>query len=368
MTQMAPASAIACGILALWMVAELAGVFVRGMSRPLSGWDGWVTWAMKARVLYMDHGSSALLMDASREISNRSYPLLLPLTEAWVYGWIGGADDRFAAIVTSCFLLALLVLLVTALRDRLTCLFALGMTVVFLTSPYAGLLGSLGYADVVLAAYVLAAAVALRSWQESPEASSPALAAALLGLLPWIKLEGILLAIALLAAALISAHNYTVRRRLATAATLAIAVCAVPWYLLVVSANLPHRAFASGPILTLDRTSEVFVGLLARAINPGWHGIWLIAAVAIALLIARGRWRSVLPLATCAYLAFIALVFLFSRYEPLAEHVRRSADRLLLHIAPLALLLIADLMGRSSDFHPPASTGPAMHSEGHHSE
>ena len=336
-------AAIVSGVLAMWLALELTALVIRGSAGPLSGWDGWVTWAMKARVLFLQPDSAALLMDASREVANRSYPLLLPLTESWVFGWAGAADDRLAAFVTLSFLVALLALLLSGLRRKVGLLAALAFAIGFVSTPYTGLLASLGYADIVLAAYALAAALALERWIETP-GTSALLAAMFLGLLPWVKPEGFFLSVALLVGAWISIGTGQKKLRLLRSAAIATVVCAVPWYLLIAVSDIRPEAFSSVPDLSGSRVKEIFAGLASRAIGIEWHGIWLAAVAAFVLIAVQRRWRNMLAVAISAYLIAIAVVFLFSLYDPLSQHVLRSGDRLLLHVAPLALLMIADVM------------------------
>ena len=337
-------AAILSGVLAVWLALEVTALVVRSSAGPLSGWDGWVTWAMKARVLFLQPDSAALLMDASREVANRSYPLLLPLTESWVFGWTGAADDRFAAFVTMSFLVALLALLLSELRPKVGLFAALALAIIFVSTSYAGLLASLGYADIVLAAYALAAALALQRWIETPDAS-PLLAAMLLGVLPWVKPEGVFLSVALVIGTWISMGTGQKKLRLLGWAAIATLVCAVPWYLLVAMSDIRMGAFASAPDLSGSRVKEILAGLASRAIAIEWHGIWLAAVAALVVIAAQRRWRNMLAIAISAYVIAITVVFLFSLYDPLSQHVLRSGDRLLLHVAPLALLMIAEVMG-----------------------
>jgi hypothetical protein len=330
--------------LGLWLVAEMTGLLLRSAAGPLAGWDGWVTWGMKARMLHLQHDSTSLLMDASREIANRSYPLLLPLTESWIFGWIGAADDRFAAMVTLGFLVSILVLLLSELRSRMGLVFALAVVIAFVTTPYAGLLASLGYADAALGAYALAAALAMKKWIENPD-TSVAVAASLVGILPWVKAEGFILGAALLIGACVSLRISAPRRRFIGFAAIVALVCAGPWYLLVATSDISVRVFSRYPHLTAGRAREIAVGFASRAIAIEWHFLWLVAAAAMAIILAKRRWRALLPVAITVYVAALAFAFLFSLYEPLDQHVLSSADRLLLHVAPLALVMIADVMG-----------------------
>ena len=85
---------------------QVAFVTILAVGRPLDVWDSWVTWGMKARTIFLEGSiSPAVYGDPSRTVTQLDYPLMVPLIEAWLYGWLGVPDDRLVGIVSSYFIL-----------------------------------------------------------------------------------------------------------------------------------------------------------------------------------------------------------------------------------------------------------------------
>ncbi|MEK7829894.1 MAG: hypothetical protein AAB401_02350, partial [Acidobacteriota bacterium] len=77
------------------------------------GWDGLFNFEVKARLAFLNGGVIPLeyFSDPSRTWTLQSYPLLLPLTESWLYLWLGRADQQLVKIIFVLFFIAALCLL-----------------------------------------------------------------------------------------------------------------------------------------------------------------------------------------------------------------------------------------------------------------
>lgn len=72
---------------------------------PLNAWDAWVNFASKASILFQDQAlSPALYQDVSRLPTNLDYPLMLPISEAWLYTWAGGWRNGLREGLPFCFM------------------------------------------------------------------------------------------------------------------------------------------------------------------------------------------------------------------------------------------------------------------------
>src|SRR5262249_16732799 len=80
------------------------------------GWDGLFKWEIKAGVAFLKGGVIPLSFysDPTRPWTHPEYPLLLPLSEAWLYGWMGRADQQMAQLLSLVFFAAALGLLYTS--------------------------------------------------------------------------------------------------------------------------------------------------------------------------------------------------------------------------------------------------------------
>src|SRR5262249_29306668 len=73
------------------------------------GYDGLMIWETKARLIFQNGGVMPIdyYHDSSKFFAP-DYPLLLPLTEAWFYGWIGQRNQGLIKLVSPLFYLAAL--------------------------------------------------------------------------------------------------------------------------------------------------------------------------------------------------------------------------------------------------------------------
>jgi len=117
--EVAPSHRAVRALLVGVIAVQVALVAVLAVGRPLTAWDGWAIWGLKARTIFLEGGvSPAVYADPSRASTHPYYPLLLPLTEAWVYGWLGTPDDRLVGLVSVLFYLSLVGISYSTVRRR----------------------------------------------------------------------------------------------------------------------------------------------------------------------------------------------------------------------------------------------------------
>jgi hypothetical protein len=322
----------------------VAYVVVLADGRPLQVWDSWVTWGMKARLIWQaDAISTAVYADPTRAVTLLNYPLLLPLLEAWLYTWVGAPDDRLAGLVGVGAYAALLGLVYGVLRQRGASTLLALLGAVYLGSMWslAGLAG-LAFADVPLAAFGLLAAIALVRWLEGGPPAWLAFAALAGGGLAWTKREGAIMLVLLIAVGLVS------RRGRAAAAALALGgvLIAGPWLAFVAWRGLLDWQFVrlspAIALANLDRLPFVFGTLGHFALDPGWSLLWPLGLLALGLVAWRGpRPIDWLPLLAIAYLLALSASYLFSAFVPYQGHVLASLERLMAQVAPLVGVWLA---------------------------
>ncbi|MCW5850214.1 MAG: hypothetical protein KIT87_09030 [Anaerolineae bacterium] len=211
-----------------------------------------------------------------------------------------------------------------------------------------------GYADFPLAVVYLGAVVYLADYALTHEPGSLRLAAAL-ACLPWIKQEGLLLALcflALAAAVLAAAEEESL-----------FCSCRLSWPLplfwtsfLAWQESRPQD-FLPLPLATLvghlDRLGPIVVAVVDELTSlEQWGVVWL--AFPVAALLARSAARS--PFSCSDWLSLPIILYgstyLFSAWVPYSLHIASSLPRLLSHVAPLAVLLLGLAM-------PAQDRGPA---------
>jgi hypothetical protein len=395
-----------------WLPAAAAlGAFVWKLTRvPVWSWDHYAIWGVKARRIFAE-GALDPAWATPDGVARPDYPLGLPL--AWRALTLGAEPGPAAFVAAHALMAVALVALAGWAAARLSGSRLAGGAAAALVaaSPLLWDTESLGLADLPLALWAVAAVavVAASSYPGAeggrasglpppgrPAAGPPPLwmAGLCLGFLPWLKTEGLPLALGLLAAAAAvlylrhplpgsgatAAGAATDRhptdraaggpapggRRAAAALRRSLAL-ALP-ALLLAAAGLAATPGAGDRELGffrgdwagrgLDRLPEaprLAWTLAADLAGPEWLGIWwLFAAAVVAAALRLVRRRSgpstgaAVALALAAAVGFqLALYFVtyLVSYIPAEEHAATSFHRVSAALAPLALLAGAAALG-----------------------
>ncbi|MBK9968500.1 MAG: glycosyltransferase family 39 protein [Holophagales bacterium] len=267
---------------------------------PLVGWDERAIFGLKARILHHE-GSvrGEAFTDTSVVHFHARYPLLLPLLEASLLTLRGSGDDHALKLMFVLFGVSV-VLVVAGEARRLHGPGAgalwglLLLTTPMLIGPSDGE-GMTAYADLPFAAFATGATVLLGRSLEHPDRGRPLLAGLLLGAALATKQEGAIWALALAAGVLLSLRRHA-------AATL------TNWRV--------------------------------------WGWGWLLVLAGL-LLLRRPRltrppffWRATVLVVFAAYLG----VFVVTPND-VYWHLATALSRLLLHLFPLAVLILAEQVG-----------------------
>jgi len=338
-------------LLAGTVVFEIAVLFFASFKHTL-GWDGLLNWEIKARYGFLNGGVIPLsyYSSAGRGFTHPEYPLGIPLTELWLYLWMGEPHQFWVKIIFPLFyaagagLLALLVARLSGKRWLGLLIAALFPLVPSISAAPGGIV--VGYVDVPLGVFYLAALGYLLCWFRKDDFSSIAGFAACNAFLPWIKSEGVILCFVL---ALLGLLLGLLKRR---AAPLLISIAPtvfiiVGWrvYLRLVHI-FPHSDFVRPSFSLLKdnagRLREIFRVLFVELSEPAhWSIFWLLAAAAVIYLFAsRKVEKTVLAAAVLLPILLYALTYLFSNWPSYTAHMTSSIPRLLLHVMPAAWLAI----------------------------
>lgn len=353
------------GGLAVIIGLQMALVALLALGRPLSIWDGWASWGMKARAIFLEgRVTETVYADPTRASALLDYPLHLPLLESWVYSWLGTPDDRLVGVVGLLTFVSLLGVCYGAMRRWGASLLAsLAVVAVIGSIVHVWRLAAAGFADVPLALLLTAATVHLVAWLEEGVRGDLVVAAASAGLLGWTKKEGlVLLAVLVLLAALaglIGRGSLKLRARQAAPLFLGAGVLlSGGWWAFVVASGVPdptyHTTFQT-LAANADRVTTIVSMQVTMLAGPEWSFIWPIATIlAAALLLARvsrstshsaddppvasATW----VLAATAGLSFLVLSasYLATTFEPYAEQIESSGFRIALHVLPITVLWI----------------------------
>ena len=342
-----------------FLFALLAGeaIIIAWFSATLIlGWDGLALWDLKAQIAFANGGTlpAEYFQDASRIDSHVRYPLGWPYLSTWLYLCLDRVDQAWVRIFGAIYEFATFALLAGA-TFRLggqrwaglvvaACLFFLPA----LTSTPFGFYA--GYADLPMAALFLAAVTRLPAWSPQPSPADTRLLSVLGLLLVWTKSEGTVLLAALAVVVFLarSSESWLQRGRavlflVAPAATL---LAAFSLYLRSVGA-MPEDNYlpATDPQLwsRLDRVGPILAHFSARLSDwHMWSLLWPGVLLALIALSLRGESRraGLLALLLLLPLPGYVLAYLLSTWPDYLRHMATSSTRLLLQLAPVALLTI----------------------------
>ena len=316
------------------------------------GWDGLFVWDIKARAVCLNQGMLPLdlFSDRSRLMLHPYYPLLLPLNEAWLYGWLGRCDQSWAKLIPPLFYLAAVGLLYAA-GTRLGGHWLNGLTAAgllfFVPQVTTGATGvTSGNADFPLAVVYLGAVVYLCDYYGTGDRAAARLVGALGALLPWVKSEGIILWLAVAALAALAAGRRRDWQALAVSVLPGALVVGL-WRLFLRLADAPPtRDFLPVTLETLrantNRARPILEAVVAQMGNVDlWGYIWPggLVIAALGVLYFRRREYIVLALAVILPLLCYSAIYLFTAL-PLAWHLSHSLDRLMLHLSLVVVLIV----------------------------
>jgi hypothetical protein len=338
---------------------QCVALMLVALQTPL-GWDGLMNFEMKARIAFANDPAGRLpltyLSDASRIWSHASYPLLVPLTEHWVYAWIGSPHQGLIKPLFPAFYLSLAGLFygvscrLMPRSHALVGVLILGFIPSLAIGPGAAISG---YADVPLAASAFGAIAFAYLGLRTGTRDYIVLSALLLSVAVWTKREGLLLAGYVLVAVAIA----TIVRNRRSASSPAVqgvgwlvflpALVLGPWEWLHRSVGARDGDFLPVSLETLSahgsRVPTVAL-LLARELTLLGHWALLWPVFAVTVLLSTRRLREVseqfLLGAVLVPLGLYVFVFVFSSWADFTEHVGTALPRLIIPLAPVALLSI----------------------------
>ena len=342
-------------LLAAVVLVQIGAIIWLALHTTL-GWDGLIVWEYKARLAFLNGGHIPLRYfgDVTEQWTHHEYPLYLPLTETWLYMWLGRSDQGWVKLVFPLFYAAAAGLLfVGAYRLSASRWYAAAAAILLFFVPEAigGVGGSSGYADFPLAVVYLAAMIYLLEYSATGATGPLRLASSLAALLTWGKLEGTILWIIV---ALLLATEAIRRRqwRALPQVLLPGAILIAGWKMFLIATHCPPKILYMPVTLgnlwsNIGRVKSLALWMATETVSwSRWSVLWPALLISL-LLMGKRSWRDgrlslligiVVP--TALYLA----TYIFTNWSPYMQHVESSMSRLMLAPALLALLIIATAM------------------------
>lgn len=346
-----PRTALPATVVLLLLAAFVALPTAKSLWEPMRGWDARTVYGTYTSILVHERSVRAEgFTEPSRALELRNYPLLVPLAEWQLAGWMGGMEEQAVMVLFPLCELALLGCVWGALAGRaqapwpgLATACAAGLP--FLYAVPDGSVWS-GYADVPVAA--LAAGFCALAWDLLDGEAAPGPLALLAAGMAFTKRGGLLVAGLGLALLLLGAS----RRKPVMAAALAAAVLLVPWWMHQRALTLgPPQNYATRLYTAAVRRPAAALPLLERGVrdiflSPGQQALfWWAFAAAIPAALRLGGGPRFLALLVVLTAGGVYL-FLFRSGVPPDRLHDSNWGRYLLAVVPAAAMALGAVAGR----------------------
>jgi hypothetical protein len=339
--------------LILFVLSTCLVASATSLLEPLAEWDVLSIHAFKAKVLLHDPiSSSPFFHDLSLSYAHRDYPLLWALTLAWVWSLVGHADMDAIKVLTPGLLFAATAMFYGLVRRSNGRTPALLFTALLVALPMVPSKAVRLMSDPALSLFVLGTFVSFYSWVKSPHPDDLRLGSLFATGMLFTKNEGMVwfgsLFLGMCTVAL--ARRKRGELRSLTWVILPLLILS-PWFIFrakipTVDSDFSSRLDPAIVIGNFSRFPDVIRGWLSFFCDfPDWLAFWPLLFALLAL--TAKRWIRLpllflivsLALAFCGYSA----VFIVAVWE-VRELMDGSANRLLLHMAPLCVYLAAELV------------------------
>ncbi len=343
------------------MFSQAAYAFIYGAIPPITAWDAFQTWFFKANVFFRDRAVVSAFFDTP--FVHPDYPLLTPLSAAWVYTCLGHVNDALVRVIYPIQYASLLLVFyylvkrISTVRAALVSSALLSMTPILMVHG-AGLpvrMGELytgdfvGYADLALSVYFLAAAGFFHLYCVEGQERQLVLAAVFLGLGAWTKDEGTVFAAVGSLVAVIEAMRRPgagwKRLLLFFGALFAVAG---PWTAYKIWHHIPgeySRTMSLAAFMAnIGRLPRIlkFIGFIMFGKVSLNSLTWYAYAASVMAGFKRAFKRPLIYLNVFVLAQLSAYVFIFTiTHLDLEFHLRTSVDRLVLQLTPVAMLAVA---------------------------
>jgi len=197
------ASGVSKGLLAGFCVVlacAIAAMILILIDKPHGLGDSWAIWNVRARFLF--RGGDLWMRGFSSYLSHPDYPLLLPLSVARFWTYMGSETMIVPQLVSVLFTLSTIALLASSLSVLRSVRHGMVAALFLMSSPCFIKMGSCQYADVPVGFFILATIVllALNDLTNGENQGLCCLSGAMAGFAAWTKNEGILFVVSVLVA------------------------------------------------------------------------------------------------------------------------------------------------------------------------
>lgn len=303
--------------------------------RPVTVWDGWAIWLLKAKVFFID----GTIRPETLAYVGSEYPLVISLFGTFIYIMLGGVNDTVVLLTSFAFYVFLSLAFFASIQKNIGTTYALFFTFLLMTIQnfvrHGGRLES-GQADLPLGYFIFVSTMLFLEYYKTKSWKLLLLLSIFLGITGSIKNEGIFFTIIIgvfvfFAIVKNKAYNHLFF-------ILLWILPLIDWYVYKTSHHLSAivpRTFG----FSLQNAMSVLASIVKEFLSiKTWSLVWICYFYLLFFWPAKlGRNLLCINVIIFSQLGFYVLIYLFiAEYGP-----ESSLERLLMHIAPLVIYFIA---------------------------
>jgi hypothetical protein len=345
----------------LWVVEVFLGFLVVGLclvagaascAEPVVEWDVTAIWALKGKILLHEPiRTTGYFHDISKSYSHLDYPLLWPLTMSWVWAWTG-FNLVTVKVLAPALLCATAATFYGLLRRCMGRLSALTFLALLVGSPMLLSQTSRLMADAPLASFAVVAFVACSLDPWSANRDDLKLASFFAAGMLFTKNEGIGLFAIL---AILALAGVAWGRQFGRLLPVFLWIVVVPlvltgaWFLFRMQIPKTHEDYGSrlNPLLFVHNVSHISeIALVLPRYLGDWND-WLAFWPLFGLTLLATPRHVLTPPARFLLMGIVMILLVYGYVyvvtpRPLAELMEVTANRLLLHVFPMCVFLMAE--------------------------
>jgi hypothetical protein len=320
-------------------------VIFEALLRPLTAWDGWASWLLKSRVFYIDGG----IRDGVLRYVQSDYPLVVGLVGTFFYTLLGQINDRVVLLLSAGFYIATGGIFFFSLKNKIGIKLSLLFTFLLFATQNLIRHGGryeAGQADLALGYFFLADTVLLSRYIKDKKISTLVLLNLFVGITGLIKNEGILFS--LLIESILLWIIIAQKRFHHMIGLVPFVILFLDWQLYRLFSNMPKVSHYISASIHPERLSIIITEFVRQMINvQNWNLVWIAYMLAcITWAFGSGRKNSawIFLLLSISQLLVYVGVFMVTNTDTIG-HIRGVFDRLLIHLAPIAIFFTALVVG-----------------------
>lgn len=346
--------------LMLAITFEIIYAFFRALVKPLEAYDAIAIYGIKAKIFYLaksiphDFFSSLAL-----RFPHADYPLNLPLSETFLYIFMGNFNDQLVKAIFPLYFIAILIMVYSGIRRFAGSAYSLLFTFLLATVPQFNAYATNGYLDLPLAYYCFVSVLFLFLWFKNTEdAHFLSISASFVALAGWTKNEGLMYCMINLLLILLffifNSREISLKKKSVYLIGYAgiVFIISLPWILIKSQAHLVNDEISMSNLTVsyiskqYHRVGPIVYEFQKQIFGPKkWNLLWI--AVIFALVF---RYKDVLK--TNIRYVSIAIILAVSGYclsylvssAEIHYAVRTTWSRFLIHFLPVTVYWLANVL------------------------